>query len=25
MTHSQEETLAAYGSHIIPGFQGVAA
>ncbi len=22
MTHSQEETLAAYGEHIIPGFKG---
>ena len=25
MTHSQEETLAAYGEHIIPAFKGVAA
>ncbi len=25
MTHSQEETLAAYGDHIIPAFKGVAA
>ena len=25
MTHSQEETLAAYGEHIIPEFKGVAA
>jgi probable F420-dependent oxidoreductase len=25
MTHSQEETLAAYGEHIIPKFKGVAA
>jgi len=25
MTHSQEETLAAYGEHIIPTFKGVAA
>ena len=22
MTHSPEETLAAYGEHIIPGFKG---
>jgi probable F420-dependent oxidoreductase len=25
MTHNQEETLAAYGDHIIPQFSGVAA
>ncbi len=25
MTHGQEETLAAYGEHIIPQFKGVAA
>ena len=25
MTHGQEETLAAYGEHIIPGFASVAA
>ena len=25
MTHSQEETLAAYGEHIIPQFTGAAA
>ena len=25
MTHSQEETLAAYGERIIPAFKGVAA
>src|SRR3954469_188959 len=25
MTHSQEETLAAYGEHIIPAFRGVTA
>jgi hypothetical protein len=25
MTHGQEETLQAYGDHIIPRFSGVAA
>ena len=25
MTHGQEETLAAYGEHIIPQFKDVAA
>ena len=25
MTHGQEETLAAYGEHIIPGFKGVTS
>ena len=25
MTHGQEETLQAYGDHVIPEFSGVAA
>jgi hypothetical protein len=25
MTHGQEETLAAYGEHIIPVFRGVTS